>query len=119
MMGVPRLRSRRRPGGALVPICQDTKGLISANGRSGSLRVNIDLMGLGQVLPQEVPRTILVRRRTDEIIRADRPAQGRGAAGGRFDRCEAGRVTDRFIARPTRANPPRQVPHQRCGMRAG
>ena len=41
-------------------------------------RKDIDLTGPGQVLPEEVPRTILVVRRTDEIVRADRPAPGRG-----------------------------------------
>src|SRR5215510_4710199 len=41
-------------------------------------RKDIDLTGTGQVLPEGVPRTILVVRRTDEIVRADRPAPGRG-----------------------------------------
>src|SRR5262245_11446921 len=44
-------------------------------------RKDIDLTGPGQVLPEEVPRTILVVRRTDEIVRADRPAPGRECRG--------------------------------------
>src|SRR6516225_9222874 len=44
-------------------------------------RKDIDLAGLGQVLPEEVPTTILVGRRTDEIVRPDRPAPGRGCRG--------------------------------------
>jgi hypothetical protein len=44
-------------------------------------RKDIDLIGLGQVLPEQVPGTILVGRRTDEIVRADRPDPGRGCLG--------------------------------------
>ena len=39
-------------------------------------RKDIDLTGLGPESPEEVQRTILVGRRTDEIVRADRPAPG-------------------------------------------
>jgi hypothetical protein len=64
------------------------------NGRSSSLRVkDIDLTGLGQVSPEEVPRTILV------------------AADG-----EAGRVADRFITRPTRANRGARFGTRGCGL---
>jgi hypothetical protein len=55
---------------ALVPICQTGK--------------DIDLAGLGEVLPEEVPRTILVGRRIDEIVTgppgpgAEGPARGLG-----------------------------------------
>jgi len=41
-------------------------------------RKDINLTGLGQESPEEVPRTILVGRRTDEIVRPDRPGAGRG-----------------------------------------
>jgi len=159
---VPRLRSRHRPGPlsesvALAPICQTRRPSAKTlrcgaelagnrNGRSLAAPKDIDLTGLGQVLPEEVPRTILVGRRTDEIVRADRPARGRGCRGRlraaallrvrrpgqprAISSCpsvassgltDARRieVADRFITRPTRAAPPRQVPHQRCGLRAG
>ena len=72
---------------ALVPICQTRRPSAKTlrcgaelagnrNGRSLAAPKDIDLTGLGQVLPEEVPRTILVGRRTDEIVRADRPAPG-------------------------------------------
>jgi hypothetical protein len=44
-------------------------------------RKDIDLAGLGQLLPEEVPRAILVGRRTDESVRPDRPGPGRGCRG--------------------------------------
>ena len=90
---VPRLRSRHRPGPlsesvALAPICQTRRPSAKTlrcgaelagnrNGRSLAAPKDIDLTGLGQVLPEEVPRTILVGRRTDEIVRPDRPGPGR------------------------------------------
>src|SRR5262249_57798315 len=93
---------------------------------------------LGQVLPEEVPRTILVGRQTDEILRADRPASGRGCRGRlraaallrvrrpgqprAISSCpsvacsgltDARRieVADRFFTKPTTDDPPTMVQH--------
>jgi hypothetical protein len=68
-------------------------------------RKDIDLIGLGQVLPEQVPGTILVGRRTDEIVRADRPGPGRGCLGRlrAAPFCEFGHRGNRVG--PTRANP--------------
>ena len=73
-----------------------------------------------QVLPEEVPRTILAGRRTDEIVRPDRPGPGRGCRGRRLRAAAllrvsaSGAIVSATVAsrRPTRADPPRQVPHQ-------
>jgi len=95
---VARLRSRCRPGPlsesvALVPICQtrrpsaNTLRLWRRTRRKQkralelAARNDIDLIGLGQVLPEQVPRTILVRASNDETVRADRPGPGRGCLG--------------------------------------
>jgi hypothetical protein len=52
------------------------------NGRSSPpRRKDIDLAGLGQVLAEEVPRTILVGRRNRRDRRPDRPGPAEGAAG--------------------------------------
>ena len=129
---VARLRSRCRPGPlsesvALVPICQtrrpsaNTLRLWRRTRRKQkralklAARKDIDLIGLGQVLPEQVRGTILVGRRTDEIVRADRLGPGRGCLG-RLRAAPLLRV--RPPVGPTRANPLRQVPHQRCGKTA-
>ena len=90
---VARLRSRHRPkplseSVALVPICQTRRpsaktlryGAELAENRNGRSWVRTSLTGLGQISPEQVPRTILVGRRT-EIVRADRPGRAEGAAG--------------------------------------
>ena len=87
---VPRLRSWRWPGPlgesvALVPICQ-TRRPSATTLRCGAelaelglTRQDIDLTGLGLVLPEQVPRTILVGHRKSSE-RTARP-RAEGAAG--------------------------------------
>src|SRR5262249_27278442 len=94
---VPRLRSRRRPepvseSVALIPICQTRR----PSAKTGVAR--------------GVPRTILVGRRTDEIVRADRPGRAEGAAGVSARRlcCEFGHRGNRAatVARATSSSCP-------------
>ena len=106
---VPRLRSRHRPGPlsesvALAPICQTRRPSAKTlrcgaelagnrNGRSLAAPKDIDLTGLGQVLPEEVPRTILVGRRTV------RPARGLENGLVRFDRQQVNISFERYYLR--------------------
>ena len=124
----PKTKVTARPGPlnervALVPICQTRRpnaktlryGAELAEKQKRALKLaarkNIVLIGLGQVLPEQVRGTILAGRRTDEIVRADRLGPGRGCLG-RLRAAPLLRV--RPPVGPTRANPLRQVPHQRC-----
>jgi hypothetical protein len=79
-----------RPGSpsesvALVPICQTPRPSAKTLrcgaelAELGLTRQEIDLTGLGLVLPEQVPRTILVGHR--KIVRADRATRVEGAAG--------------------------------------
>ncbi len=96
---VARLRSWRGPGPlsesvAPGPDLSDTKALSAKTLRHGAelrrienrtlelaARKDIDLAGLGQVLPEEVPRAILVGRRTDESVDRTARARAEGSAG--------------------------------------
>jgi len=101
---VPRLRSWRWPGPlgesvALVPICQ-TRRPSAKTLRCGAelaelglTRQDIDLTGLGLVLPEQVPRTILVGRRTV------RPARGLENGLVRFDRQQVNISFERYYLR--------------------
>ena len=100
---------------ALFPICR-TRGPSAKTLRYGvelaelelTARQDIELTGLGQVLPEEVPRTFSVGRRTDEIARADHPGPGRGCRGrlARRLRCEAGHRGNRIGDRSLKRSPP-------------
>src|SRR5262245_2875393 len=124
----PKTKVTARPGPlservALVPICQTRRPSAKTlrygaelaenrNGRLSSLRVkDIDQIGL---LPEQVPGTILVGRRTDEIVRADRPGPAHGASGGSARRlgCDVG-PRGRVLARPRQPAAPRPAPEVR------
>jgi hypothetical protein len=114
---------------AVVPICQTRRpsaktlryGAELAEKQKRALelaaRKDIDLTGLGQVL---LPNNNLSRvsNRRDRPERTAR-ARAEGASGLSARRlcCEFGHRGNRVG--PTRANPLRQVPHQKCGLRAG
>ena len=143
---VARLRSWRGPGPlsesvAPGPDLSDTKALSAKTLRHGAelrriekralelaARKDIDLAGLGQVLPEEVPRAILVGRRTDVIVRPDRPGPGRGCRGRLraaaattppvVGLTDARRVEWRIASLHGRPAPTRRarIPHQGCGL---